>query len=160
MKKILISLSLLATMISCNAQKEDNTPDKTVKIQSADGIPVIRIKINGKEVYVIMDTGASISVIDENASSELEFSVRDDPREQETAGYGGNTTMMLTDITGFELDGEELRGEFKTQDLSNVVSAMRSGTGYRITAIVGMNFMRKYDFAFNFQDNVLTFNND
>lgn len=158
MRKVLFFASLLV-MASCGGEKE--VPgDKIVKLQNASGIPIVKIKVNGKEVYAIMDTGASISVVNKNSNDNLDFNYFADPNSEEVAGYGGTTAMMLTDISGFELDGEYLRGEFKTQDLTNVISAMRNGTGYTITAIVGMNFMRKYDFAFDFEENVLTFNNN
>lgn len=157
MKKIFIALMFsFGFLSSCNPK--DQPLDKVVNLQNAGGIPIAKVKINGKEIYVIMDTGASISVIDEKSSRSLGFNVFDDPESTGIAGYGGTNVMRLTDIHEIELDGYTINGDFKTQNLTNIITAIKNNTGFEITGIVGMNFMRTYDFAINFTNNTISFN--
>lgn len=155
MKTLILSISILL-LVSCGPK--DEPLDKTVKLENADGLPIAKVKIKGKEVYVIMDTGASISVLDATQSKQLGFSTYTDLSSGQVSGYGGNTVMMKTDVDEMLLDGEILKGEFNSQDISNIVRAIQNGTGFYISGIVGMNFMRQHDFKIDFTDNTITFN--
>jgi predicted aspartyl protease len=156
MKKIFLSLAMALLVASCGPK--DQPLDRTVQLQNADGIPIAKVKINGKEVYVIMDTGASISVLDATQSKAIGFTTYPDPESGQVSGYGGNTVMLRTNVDRMILDGEVLSGDFKAQDISNVVRAIQNGTGFYISGIVGMNFMRQHDFKIDFIDNTITFN--
>lgn len=115
--------------------QEEKIPFKIIK-----GLPVIECYANKKPAYLLLDTGASISLIDKKAAKNWDFNtyeVKDDPKYQTIGGIGGQQVPhRLQDIV-IEVSGENLTGLFEYSiDLSNV----RKLNG--VVGIIGTDFFK------------------
>lgn len=98
--------------------------------------PLIAVEINGKAGAMLVDTGASMSIIDLGCMKEYGFKQR--------AKLGGT----LTGIGGTQQDVYHTAGlsvaihgiplyQFVTMDLSDIRESIRRNTGIRIQGIIG-----------------------
>ncbi len=130
----------------------------TIKLVSFSKLPIIKGSINDKEAYFIIDSGATVTVLNTNDSEEYEFRVEED-LDGEAAGYGGKAHFMKATALTIKTDaGIELWDrDIKAQDLSPIVNAVRNNENIKINGIIGTNIIKKYEFVLNFKDNTINF---
>ena len=101
MKKLLY-LFLFLFFVGC---KQDPSLEKdfkySYKINQVDFLPVVKGELNNKEIYLLLDTGASISVLDTKSLHKYGVTQSGDISGNVT-GYGGTTTNF-TDLENYEL---------------------------------------------------------
>lgn len=116
-------------------------------------MPVIECYVNKKPAYLLLDTGASLSLIDRKAAKNWNFQtyeVKDDPKYQTIGGIGGQQVPhKLQDIV-IEVSGEELELFEYAIDLSNV----RKLNG--VVGIIGTDFF-KDGWVIDFERKILIF---
>lgn len=126
------------------------------KILISDFLPIVQATLNGKKAYFLLDTGASISVLDTNKTKHFLFRTEG---ENDTAiiGYGGktNSTSELSRVEVF-LGTEKLNMPFLGRDLKSLVEPIRKGTGYEIVGIIGNNNIKNEGFKLDFKNNKIT----
>lgn len=98
--------------------------------------PIIEVSINGKPAYMLLDTGASLSLIDENRMKEYGF-VKGASFAGKIVGIAGDssgvyhTKKLQVDIIGIHIC------QFLTTDLSAIANSVKKETGIHITGIIG-----------------------
>lgn len=129
-----------------------------IKLAGWNKLPIMRGLINDKEAYFIMDSGASISVMDSNGAEEFEFNV-EETEDGAAAGYGGAASFKKAGAIKIKTqDKIELWvPEFKAQDLSKIVDVINRNEGFKINGILGFDLMKRYSFILNFKDNTMSF---
>ena len=160
MKKYILPLFLFVFGCSGCKTNNNNTPDPNfsggaVPFVSANKIPIVKGKINGDDAYFIVDSGASISLLDSKQDKKYGFFTAESQDGGGVAGYGGNTTMM--DVIGavVNVGGITFEGPFMSQDISNVVSAIEKSDGIHISGIIGSNIMTKAGIIIDYTHNSL-----
>lgn len=130
----------------------------TMKILGSNKLPIVKGSINGKTAYFILDSGASISVMNSEVANEFGFRI-EETDEGGAAGYGGTANFQkATSITIKTADDIELWvKEFKAQNLSKIVDVIERGEGIRINGILGFDIMERYNFVLNFKEYSVTF---
>ena len=123
-------------------------------VQPSRTLPFIKVKVNGKDAYFLLDTGASFTVIDENQAAKYKIRCTELP-DQEFKGIGGSNTLSETDLTSVEIDGKILISEFKASDLGPVCTTLKNATGFTVVGILGSDFFERYGFVFDYNKNTL-----
>jgi len=146
MKKIVLThfiwIALLATIFSCKSRKE-------IDFVIFENLPIITANLNGIPINVLIDTGASTSLIDITTSGILLFKRDFDIPLNIGHGMGGATTLFGVKDAILVHETDTLDITFKGVDLSN----FRHGTG--IVAIIGSDFLSKNGYVVDFTSNTL-----
>lgn len=153
MKKLIL-LFLALYFVSCKPKDQSFEGDNKIDIVSFQKLPIVEVDLNGKPAYFILDTGGSISVLDENQEKDYGFFVEDD--DQEAAGYGGVGKFKKALLVNLVLGGVRFDTDYKAQDLSAIVRAMKNGEGIKITGIIGSDIMKPNAFILNFSDHTVS----
>ncbi len=147
---------LLFLLISCNGSTEEpKFIDGKVKFTSVNKIPVIEGKLNGKKAFFILDTGASLSVLDEKQSKEYGFSTTDLDSDTHISGYGGNTSMKEAVSENVNVGGVDFNGNYYSQDISNIVNVIRANEGVKISGIIGCDILKTKGAIIDLSENTI-----
>lgn len=139
-------------------KKKDYTfEDGSYPIISNSYTPIIKATVQGESFYFLLDTGATISVFDENVFSKKfikEYKVFN--TNTNIVGYGGKL-KSLKFIYGFEVKAGIVSFDRKwnLQDLSNIIKTVKTVTGYDIAGIIGNNNLRYQKIIIDFNKNLL-----
>ena len=153
--KTLVILAIYA-LFSCN---RPDCPDqvvspgdtvKVIKFMSANKIPVIEGKINGKRAYFIVDSGASVSVLDIAQDDYYNFNSM--PIDEEAAGYGGVVKFYQVIAVRVAVGPSIVRTQFRSQDLSSIVELIRQHEGVRISGILGSDVWKDLDALIDYKN--------
>jgi hypothetical protein len=145
MKKVLIFLVFVFSVFASYSQ---NFKDGKVDFISVQKVPIVKGMLNGKEAYFIIDSGASVSILDENGSSHYDFLIGES--EEDIVGYGGISSPKETNNVDVEVGGVDFNGEYQSQDIANIVGAVLSNGGITISGIIGSNVMKKVGLVIDF----------
>lgn len=112
------------------------------QVSVSDRRLLIPLKLNGKAVYFLADTGASLSLVDSSQVDDLKFGLRNKLSGTIT-GAGGETGEVwhVKDLE-IEFDGKKIY-QFLATDISNVRESIKKETGYTIAGILGLPQMKE-----------------
>lgn len=121
------------------------------------GKPIIKMKLNEKDVWVLLDTGSAISILNSEEKEAYGFTTYTS-RDQEftVPGFGSKGNQLLHVNKAYLHFGEtRLRRPFFAFDLSTVANSIEARTGKRIVAIIGTNMMSAYGFVIDMGNNTV-----
>lgn len=154
MKNHLAAAIISLLLLSCESKDRSFEGDNKVSITSFNKLPVVQGTLNGKKAYFILDSGASISVIDVNQQKDYGFFIED--TNEQAAGYGGNAYFYSAKGVILNIGGVNFYTDFKAQDLSVIVNVMSTQEGVKVSGIVGADIMKINKFILNFSDNSIS----
>lgn len=98
---------------------------------------IIEVSINGKKGYMLVDTGASLSLLDINCLKS--FNIEQGAKMAgEITGVGGQgKSAYYLKKADIHLQGIKIHQVVGT-DISEVASSIRKTTGYSISGIIGL----------------------
>lgn len=149
MKNLLV-LFVLSMFLSCNAQDNSFEGDGKVDFITVNKVPVVEGTLNGKTAFFIVDSGASLSVLDDSQSDYFGFSTS--KSNIAAAGYGGVASFGNAYDVKLTIGGKKFDTDFKSQDLSKIVDLIRENDGVEISGIVGSDIMKNYHFIIDYSD--------
>lgn len=135
-----IILLILLTLLSCN---NDSIPFST-----EIGMPILDVNINGKDAKLLLDTGASISIIDSSAVSEYDFNIYD-KTNLNVSGIGGTIKLYYTDNTYTMSGVHTLDIDFKASNLTE----LRRNLG--VVGVLGSDYLKENKLIIDFTNNTL-----
>lgn len=115
--------------------------------------PVVRGNINGHEVFLLIDTGSSRNILDERYAHKFHFRVIDlpIPKRGVVIGVTGNRMQARRAYKLKCFVGkQEIKSEFLTLDLSNVLSSLGMIKGKPIIGMIGTEVLKKYGLILDF----------
>lgn len=119
-------------------------------------IPVIKMNLDGKERFFIVDTGANQSVID-NSFFVLNKDAFNIVKETTVNYHGVNgTTTSKVYILSSYLDNKH--NTFMTSDISGVVKTVKEKTNIVVAGIIGSDFFENNEITIDFKTRTLIFN--
>ena len=158
MKRLLIiyilTLTLILLITACRKEEPQNFSEGQVNFVAVDKVPIIKGILNGKKAYFIVDSGASISVLDKAQVKDYNFSVGD-PMEINVSGYGGESSPNEASNINVMVGGVDFNGTYRTQDITNVVSTIKTASGVKIAGIIGSNIMKDKGVIIDYSTNSL-----
>jgi hypothetical protein len=149
--KLKLTLLLLATSGHILAQ------EMRLNVQQAQykDKPVVEMMLNNKKVWVLLDTGSGITILDIKAKNNYGFKTYQKDG-LEVPGLGSNNNQLHR-ATGVVLKfGEtQLKSVIFAFDLSNIANSIENRTGKRISGIIGTNMMKTYGFVIDLGNNTV-----
>ena len=109
----------------------------------------ITVRINGKKAYFMLDTGATITLLDKDQLSNYKLSSRETDREY--GGIGG--TNMLYDVNRcdtVEIEGVKFNQKLYASDIHSVVEATYHNSHVHILGILGSDFFSEHNAVFDY----------
>lgn len=154
MKTVLLLFGLLIAPIERDSSFKD---DNKIDLIDNTKVPIVEGFINGVRVYLVLDSGASMSVLDLSQAKALKFFAF--YTDQEAAGYGGRA--KLQEVRGVRAAIEDLPiyADFMTQDLSTVREIIQRNEGIYISGIIGSDVLKSIGATINYSNNTLTISN-
>ena len=157
MKKLLL-VFLIPFILGCKriSASDHNFKDGKVTFVSVEKTPIVKGTLNGKEAYFIIDSGASISVLDDNQADDYLFTLG--YSEGDISGYGGQSSPRSTSEVDINIGGVDFSfrlGLYRSQDIQNVVDAIKENGGIEIVGIIGSNVMKDLGIIIDYSSNAL-----
>lgn len=148
MRLIRILILTITVLLSVGARAQDPPPDSLSKYNIRafsllkpvkKDLLFVSAKINGISAIFLMDTGATLSVLDINQLGD--YYLTSDVSQGDFSGIGGsNELYSLSSTTYISINDEKFRVDMSTSDISSVVSSLRSSIGLKILGILGSDF--------------------
>lgn len=103
---------------------------------------LIPMKLNGKVVYFLADTGASLSLVDSSQADNLKFDLRN--KLSGTITGAGGETGEVWHIKNLEVEfqGKKIY-QFLATDLTDINDSIKKETGYKVAGILGLPQMKE-----------------
>ena len=118
-------------------------------------VPIIEGILNGKKAYFIVDSGASISILDINQSREYSFNCLD--LENTVVGFGGKSTYYTLSNVNVDLKLIPTISEFKGNDLKLLVKTIDKHTNVKIVGILGSDIFKKNEIQIDYFTNSIRY---
>lgn len=129
-----------------------------IKFRTVKNIPVIEGRLNGKPALFIIDTGASVSILNKSDSRRFGFRCTDSAGHHVAGLGGGNSEMNLAINCEVEFGTMKLRNvRFHAKGLGRVVSVISAHEGVRITGIIGANIIEQYKITIDYKNRTISF---
>lgn len=153
-----IKLTLL--IIAWLAVNISNAQSTLVREAHYKNNPIVEMTLNDKKVWVLMDTGASISILNLKSTDEFGYKTMLNTNSQRTAPGFGSENNILYRVSDAKLTfGEtQLKKQFYAFDITNIVNSINARTGKKITAIIGTNIMKPYGFVIDIGNETVVMN--
>lgn len=112
---------------------------------------IIEAKVNDKKAYFLIDTGASIGLIDKDKRKKFDLAVG---REYNgtLVGAGGEMRNVKHCDTFVEFEGKTIP-QFLLADIDSVVSSIKRETGIEILGIISLPQMKMANLSIDCNDN-------
>lgn len=159
----LTGLLLLATVLIRCAPQHLGIPRKEeeyVSFRMVNRIPVVNGRINGKQAWFIVDTGASVSVLNAGEAEHFGFRVANTIHQQGRAinGLGGRSNVYA--VSGCDLAIGHLPLKYiawHSQDMHALFSAIHENEEIRIAGIIGSDVLSKYHISIHYNKLALSY---
>ena len=112
----------------------------------SDKRPIIKISINGNNAYALVDTGASLNLIDDNQLKSFKVSRRF--KMGDAQGVGGSTELYHVNNCKVDIEGVPVY-QFVSSDLSNIVNSIEAETNIKISCILGIPAIKEAELIIN-----------
>lgn len=152
---VLAAVFVIATVI--NGIEDYHTRNSLVRLSFTDNmgrlnLPVVSLTNNGQSFNFLIDTGATLSVIDSNALGKLAYT------KVETTGnaYGVDGNIIPVEYARIELNHENTKfvDEFQIMRV-DAFDNIKESDKIEIVGILGSTFLKRYDFTINYKDLII-----
>ena len=116
--------------------------------------PIINISINGKTAPVLIDTGASMSILDICQKKNYDFDIRNKMNVSIIGVGGKQNDAYHVKNANIDLQGIPLY-QFATMDISNVVESIHKATGIRVSGILGTGHIKLLEMKIDLENDVI-----
>jgi hypothetical protein len=148
-------------IISCSPVRPlYENEDCHVPFRTHAGIPLIKVKLNGKTAHFIVDTGASVSLLNEGEAEYFGFQTRSDEDLDEVCVTGLNGTAVANRVSPcvLELGTLTVRSHhFKSRDMVEFSRPFMDQAGIRIAGILGSDLMMYYHLQIDYKNHMISF---
>lgn len=112
------------------------------------GLPVLVFKQGDVKLRFILDTGSSVSVIDEKSVASIKYETLDKSDNMVDAN-GGEKILHYCNFK-FTCEDKEFENEFMVNDMSNIKRSVKENSGADIDGLIGSDFFNKYKYVIDF----------
>lgn len=158
-----LCLFVIAGSIACTAPRQAHTGElRSISFRMIGAIPVVEGRLNGRQAFFIIDTGASVSVLNESEAGYFRFNVVSPLYSVNSTaiGFGGHSD--LKDATGYDLEIGGMRVcniSFKTRNMADFASVVMQYENLPVSGIIGSDVFKRYGIIINYRERTLTFGN-
>lgn len=112
-------------------------------------LPIVTFYNNGRKFNFLLDTGATMSVIDSNALNNLKYIKSEDSGA--LFGMEGNKIEVSYIKASLEYKEEEYEEEFQVVDMSAAFGQIKTESGVNLSGILGSLFFKRYQYVLDFE---------
>lgn len=113
-------------------------------------LPIITLYNNNRRFNFMLDTGATMSLIDENVLSNLDY---EESEESGTIfGLEGNKVAVNYVKAKLNYKDRDYEEEFQVMDMSAPFNHIKSENGVTLSGILGNSFFTKYKYVLDFKE--------
>lgn len=143
------------TTLLIGCKKKDLPLDGFVaNITNTSTIPIVKGTLNNKPAYFILDTGASISILDTKQIKS--YGVNAVGEGVLVIGYGGaDSPTFELEFVNVHMGTLSLNADFHGKDISNIVSVVKKISGKNIVGIIGNNNISRSRLVLDFNKNLV-----
>lgn len=155
MKRILIII--LVIIFSNNISLGDTNKCQIIfNLKEKRGLYFIPIYLNDMETWFLVDTGASISLLDVTQSKKYKFSyIYDKNDNYNINGIGGKIKRYRVFNYKTSYNSTDFNINLSGGDLEIITDVMKKDSIY-IAGIIGVDFLRRYNAVINYKNKTLT----
>ncbi|MGD1889135.1 MAG: aspartyl protease family protein [Cyclobacteriaceae bacterium] len=115
--------------------------------------PIVRGTINGKKAYLLLDTGADVSLLHSEDARHFGFSchTRNSLKGFQLTGLGASVKGLagVYDMD-LQLGSQIIRADYIAIDLSDIIRSLDSRLSVRINGIIGSKALRMHGFLIDY----------
>lgn len=112
-------------------------------------LPVITFYNDGNKFNFLLDTGATMSVIDSNVLNSLSHEKLDDTGT--VCGMEGNKVSVSYIRALLEYKGRNYEEDFQVVDMSAAFGQVKAESGVSLSGILGSLFFKRYQYVLDFE---------
>lgn len=143
---------------SCKSNNTAEFSDGILGYQAVNNVPLVKGTLNGKLAYFIIDSGSSLSMLDEKQIEEYEFTIVVDVSNNQVAGIGGMLSAPHTvSDAKVTIGGIEVVADFKAQDLQAMTRSIKTHAGFDVVGIVGSDWLANNNLVINYARKTISF---
>lgn len=117
--------------------------------------PIIDAKIKGKEVGLIVDSGASNSIVAQSLISELGLMDNMDSGEGTLTGMGGNASITGSLVTEIQIGNTTFSCPFDVGDYDNIFGHFEHAFHKNSSGLLGGDFLVGYGMVIDYSKKML-----
>ncbi len=151
MTRILILLCLLLSMNRIAALAQNKY--EMLEVVMMQDQPIVKGTINGKNAYLLLDTGADVSIIHFKDAKRYGFSchTRTSMKKFRVTGLGASVKGLVGVYDmDLQLGSQIIRADYIALDLSNIINSLNTGTSVKINGIIGSKALRMHGFLIDY----------
>ncbi|WP_079685494.1 retropepsin-like aspartic protease family protein [Ohtaekwangia koreensis] len=136
------------------------SPVQSVNFYTVGRIPVVKAKLNGKNAFFIIDTGASVSILNESEAAHFGFSVvnYDVQAMTEVMSFNGTSNIGHVNTCILEIGSTAIKYHgFRSKDMREFASILQRDEQIRLAGILGSDLLNRYSMSINFMDKTISF---
>jgi hypothetical protein len=155
-------LSLLsASIVQCSSKVTGlSAGEKQLHFETYSHIPVVKARLNGKAALFIIDTGASISILNAGFAAYYGFSVVEEITVRHTATGLEGAALPLGYVGKYTLEVGPLQirsPRFQSRDLQAISSLFFDDGHIHIAGIFGADVLTRYKMRIDFTNRTISF---
>lgn len=132
--------------------------EQRIRFFTISEIPVIEGRINGKQAYFIVDTGASCSILNESRSQQFGFTFKNRNAADLVTGLGGEAVISLVYNCQIELGPLKIRSiTFHAKPIDYLTRLIHNNEKIDVAGIIGSDILNRYDIIIDFGANAIRF---
>ena len=157
---MIVAVFVIATII--NGIEDYHAKNSLIRLSFTDNmgrlnLPIVSLTNNGQSFNFLIDTGATLSVIDSNALDKLAYT------KVETTGnaYGVDGNIVPVEYARIELNHEKIKfvDEFQIMRVE-AFDNIKESNKIEIVGILGSTFLKRYNFTINYKDLIISAKKD
>lgn len=127
----------------------------TIKILSEKRL-IVEASINSRPAYMLIDTGASVSLVDQTLGARFAFMLGNSLPCTTIGANGGEMCIRYTKKLDLTLSGLHIY-QVCASDLSGIIDSIERESGYRIAGIIGLPAIKSLEMQINASDKTIKF---
>lgn len=158
--KWLIILLLVVGYYTTPAQRVHGDSNfSELPFQTLNGkIPIVKVQINGKPAWMIVDTGASVTIVHAAKASYFGFEIaRHTVDKMDMTGLGGSTELLETYGCNLKLGNLIIKQKPKAQDLYRLLSTIKAHDKITIVGILGADVLSRHKMTIDYSSNKILY---
>lgn len=162
MKNFFLPILMVFILIGCQSPNYLNVATTTeiashINLEYERKLFFIDVYLNGRKTKFLVDTGASVSVLDINQSKEFDFICRSMTNRRIVGLNGSILQYSVSNVDLRAKDGKVIPCHLRACDLSQVINKMEE-EGIYITGVLGSDFLMNAKATINYENKTLDLN--
>ncbi len=166
-----ISLSIILSFFDNYGQSNNYQYDTAKIINQTDSLPlytyldvvdwkrkpIVRGKLNGKECFLLVDTGSDITIFHIGDSKKINFKYKRYGTKNLAfeSIEGKNHDLMRAYDLQLYLGNMEIHSKYFAYEMSNIINSLEYRVGIKISGIIGSDVMRTYGVLIDYEHKIV-----